>query len=149
MAAATVDPGGAVRASATSPWLVAVLAAACAVVDYAPCPLDLEGGLPADAFERCRGLLLAEYETLEVSDRDRFLLQTTWLPVRDPPGQRRVSVFRDPEHANALLIVVELRRITIPLVGYPHWTEPRGDGAAERELRDLLRSSLEASTAEG
>ena len=122
--------------------LSVLLAAACSSPGYSPFPLDLGDELPEDAFARCREVLLRRYETLTRSDADGFLLQTDWAASQDPPGERRASVFRDPEVDGSLSVVVELRRVKLPMFGLPGWTEPRGDPAAERELAEVLREAL-------
>jgi hypothetical protein len=126
----------------------AALLAACASPAYAPCPVELPGELPADAFARCRDVLLHRYGDLAVIDRNAFLLQTEWAPVQDPPGERRASVFRD-EKSGGLAVVVELRWLRAPLFGMPSWSEPRGDDAAERELAADLRAEFAPSPAAG
>src|SRR5688572_10574969 len=83
---------------ANSSWLVGVLAvafAACAAPPYEPCPVELTEPLPADAFARCRELLVREYGALVEVDQAAFRLQTCWLPIADPPGERRATVFLD------------------------------------------------------
>lgn len=112
---------------------------------YQPCPVELTAPLPADAFLRCKNVLLARYGKLDVVDAERFLLQTPWVPVDDPTGERRVAVFRDPEQPEDLAVVVELRWPEIPLVGPPRWAEPRGDALAERALASELRQVLDAA----
>jgi hypothetical protein len=116
--------------------------AGCATTGYSPYPLDLEHKLPPDAFERCRAVLLNRYGTLTQADPIGFRLETGWQPVADPVGERRAAVFRDASHQDSLAVVVELRRLSVPIVGVPHWTAPRGDDQAERELAELLRESL-------
>lgn len=118
------------------------VAAACAAPGYSPFPLDLEHRLPADAFDRCRDVLLRRFVTLTRTDRQGFLIQTAWAPSQDPPGERRASVFLDPAVSDSLAVVVELRRLRVPLIGMPSWTEPRGDAAAERALAEVLRAAL-------
>ena len=120
-------------------WLL--LLPACSIA-YSPYPLDLDHKLPADAFSRCRAVLLNYYEILEYSDPVGFRLETAWQPITDPPGERRATVYRDPSRSDSLAIIVELRRLTVPLLGMPHWTSVRGDDAAERRLAGLLRESL-------
>ncbi len=121
-------------------WLF--LLPACSVA-YSPYPLDLDHKLPADAFSRCRAVLMNSYEILEYSDPVGFRLETAWQPIADPPGERRATVYLDPGRSDSLAIIVELRRLTVPLIGMPHWTSVRGDDAAERRLARLLRESLE------
>ena len=115
---------------------------ACASPGYSPFPLDLESGLPPDAFDRCRDVLLRRFATLTRIERQNFLLQTAWAPTQDPPGERRASVYLDPVVPHSLAVVVELRRLRVPLIGLPSWTEPRGDAAAERALAEALRAAL-------
>jgi len=119
-----------------------LLFGACSVAGYSPCPLDLPHKLPADAFARCRYVLLSHYDTIEYSDSAAFRLETAWQPIADPPGERRASVYRDEQHPESLAIVVELRRLTIPLIGVPHWKSVRGDEQSERQLAEWLRESL-------
>jgi len=126
-----------------------LLLAGCTTPGYSAYPLDLEHKLPNDAFERCRSVLLDRYGTLSYSDPRDFRLETAWQPIADPVGERRATVFRDPEHKDSLAIIVELRRLTVPLVGVPHWTSVRGDDGAERELAELLRESLRDPEAPG
>lgn len=129
-------------------WLVllALLPVACSAGPYPPCPVELRGGLPADAFARCRAVMLQRYGPLEISDEASFLLQTPWVSVQDPLGERRVSVFRDPAASHDdLAVVVELRWVSEPAFGLPEWSTPRGDAAAERELAAALREELTAA----
>jgi len=123
-------------------WSLALLLPGCSVPGYSPYPLDLGQKLPSDAFERCRAVLLNRYGTLTYADSEDFRLETAWQPVADPVGERRATVFRDPRIEDSLAIVVELRWLSVPLVGLPHWTTVRGDDRAERELAELLRESL-------
>jgi hypothetical protein len=122
-------------------WLLA--ASACAVQPYSPCPVDVPAALPAGAFAACRQVLADSYGTVVVADEQAFLLQTAWAPT-DPAGERRAAVFRDPTSSSpdALAVVVEVRRISEPLLGLPQWTAPRGDPAAERELAESLAAAL-------
>ncbi|MCK5941729.1 MAG: hypothetical protein KAI24_07165 [Planctomycetes bacterium] len=129
-----------VRRSVALAVLLAV--AGCGAVEYRPYPLDLDAPLPADAFARCKDVLLRRCETLTRAEVEPFLLQTAWYASYDPPGERRASVFRDPEVEHGLAVVVELRRLSLPMFGLPGWTEPRGDDAAERELAAALREAL-------
>lgn len=125
---------------------VAALLVACHAGGYPPCPVELRGGLPADAFARCRSVMLQHYGALAVADEASFLLQTPWVDVDDPPGERRASVFRDPAASHDdLAVVVELRWVSVPPLGLPEWSEPRGDAAAERELAAALRAELNAA----
>lgn len=119
--------------------LAATLAGACASVPYAPCPVGL-AGLPPDAFARCLDVLQQRYGPLVVADAGAFRLQSGWQASVDPPGERRATVFRDG--GADLAVVVELRWLSLPVVGLPGWTEPRGDAAAERELAAALRVAL-------
>ncbi|MBX3463857.1 MAG: hypothetical protein KF830_11865 [Planctomycetes bacterium] len=121
----------------------AVLAAACTTPSYSACPVDLVGGVPAGAFEVCRDALQQRYGPLLVADEVAFLLQTDWVPSPDAPDERRASVFRQEHGATAdLAVVVEVRRLGMPLWGLPRWTPARGDAAAERELAGVLRALL-------
>lgn len=123
--------------------------ASCATTGYSPYPLDLEHKLPADAFARCREVLLNHYDTIAYSDAQSFRLETEWLPTSDPPGERRATVYRDEARAASLAVVVELRRLTVPLIGMPHWTTSRGDAYSERQLAEWLRESLRVPKAVG
>jgi hypothetical protein len=126
---------------------VAALAvvAACASPPYAPCPVELAAPWPDDAFTRCRAVLLRDYGALAIDDAARFRLQTTWVPVAEPVGERRATVFcGDPHARDGLVVVVELRRVSVPWFGTPGWSEPRGDHAAERELANALALALAA-----
>jgi hypothetical protein len=124
-----------------------LLVTACAAPGYAPYPLELEAELPPDAFARCRLVLLREYGAIAVDDAAAFRLQTPWVPVDDPPGERRATVYRERAgDADELAIVVELRRVTVPVLGVPGWTEPRGDEHAERALARLLEDALASRT---
>ena len=58
-------------------------------------------------------------------------------------GERRASVYRDPGRGRSLAVVVELRRLSTPILGWPRWTEPRGDAASERVLAAALREALQ------
>lgn len=126
-----------------------IVAAACGSPGYSPYPLDLDHALPPDAFDRCRDVLLRRFISLTRSEPQTFLLQTAWAPSQDPPGERRASVYLDPAAPDSLAVVVELRRLYVPLVGLPGWTEPRGDAAAERELAAALRVALAEPEAGG
>lgn len=97
--------------------------------------------MPDGAFAACRDTLLRHYGSLHTVDEQAFLLQTEWLPVADPAGEQRASVFRDD--SGDLAVVVELRRITDPMLGLPTWTVPRGWDDAERELAERLRAVLQ------
>ncbi len=126
-------------------WLAAFVATAagCAASAYSACPIDFPGGLPPHAFVACRDLLAARFGALVVVDAAAFRLQTGWVACSDLQGERRASVFRQTDGAVAGLgVVVELRRLSEPLLGLPRWTAPRGDAAAERELADLLRAAI-------
>ena len=114
--------------------------AACATAPYSAYPLDLAGGLPADAFATCLTVLQRRYGPVAIADESAFRLQTEWLGIDDPPGERRATVFRDER---GLGVVVELRRPSQPWFGLPSWTEPRGWDEAERELAGWLREALE------
>ncbi len=118
------------------------LASACATTGYSPYPLDLDHKLPPDAFARCRQVLLRYYDTIAYSNAENFRLETEWLPISDPPGERRATVYRDESRPASLAVVVELRRLTVPLIGIPHWTTSRGDAYSERQLAEWLRESL-------
>jgi len=123
--------------------IFAAAAAGCAGPSYSAYPLDLPGGVPAHAFAVCRDALAARFGALVTVDAAAFLLQTDWVACADLPGERRASVFRQTDGAVAGLgVVVEVRRLTEPLLGLPRWTAPRGDAAAERELADLLRAAI-------
>jgi len=123
--------------------LLAAGAAACAVRPYSPCPIDVPTALPPEAFDLCRQVLAEAYGPVLVADERAFLLQTGWVPS-PPAAERRAAVFRDPTPANpdALAVVVEVRRITEPLLGLPQWTAPRGDAEAERDLAASLVTAL-------
>lgn len=122
--------------------LLLLLAVSCSPVGYSPYPLDLAHKLPPDAFARCRAVLLNHYDTLAFSDVESFRLETEWLPIADPPGERRATVYRDVARPASLAVVVELRRLAVPLIGLPHWTTARGDAYSERQLAEWLRESL-------
>jgi len=132
-------------------WLAALslLVAGCEAPGYSPYPLDFTEELPADAFARCRAVLLSQYGALTQADAAAFRFATAWQPVSDPVGERRALVFRDSTRADSLSIVVELRWLTVPLVGVPHWTTARGDHRAERQLAELLRESLQDPDVQG
>lgn len=119
-------------------WCLPALVAACAVA-YRPCPVDVPGPLPADAFDRCREALLARYETLVLAQAQPLRLQTDWLDAPEVRGERRVSVFTDEA---GLAVVVEVRWLREPWFGAPEWSSVRGDPAAEREVADWLRAAL-------
>lgn len=126
----------------------AAMASACRSPAYAPCPVELSAPLPSDAFQRCRDVLRQRYGRLEVADPAAFRLQTGWSPVAQPAGERRATLFRESVPGEpGLVVIVEVRRPAVPLVGPPAWTEPRGDAVAERELAALLREALAADAA--
>lgn len=136
------DPRGArgpngIRVSA---FATLAIAAACTTLPYSPCPVELEHGVPADAFERCKAVVRARYGGFVELDPVDFRLATDWLPVASPTGQRRASVFRDGDD---LAVVVEARSLVEPPLGLPYWGSVRGDPAAERELAEQLRRVLE------
>lgn len=122
-------------------WL-GVLCCACAVTPYQPLPVEIPGGLPPDAYDRVRGLMLQRYGGLAVADPESFRLQTPWLPFQegDHPGERRATVFR--ERQDALGVVVEVRFLRISTWGRPGWSSVRGDPQRERELADALETVL-------
>ena len=120
---------------------VLVWAAGCAGARYEACPVRLEHGLPQDAFVRCRDELLYRFGGLVVVDADAFLLQTGWVPVADPVGEQRASVFKTDDGRD-LEVLVEFRWLATPWFGVPKWTTGRGDQAAERELAVALREKL-------
>lgn len=136
--------GGADRRRAAAMVAVSTLLAACAGARYEPCPLQLGTPLPDDAFVRCRDELARRYGGLAIADRAAFLLQTDWVPVADPIGERRASVFRS-DVVQDLAVVVEFRSLSTPWFGVPQWTEPRGDAPAERDLAAALRAALTAA----
>lgn len=127
------------RAGVAGVAVLAALAAACGTVRYAPCPVATGTVLPADAFARCREVLVRDYGALVECDAAAFRLRSGWAPCQDPPGERRAAVFRD---AAGLAVVVELRWLSVPWFGVPTWTAPRGDAAAERELAERLAAVL-------
>jgi hypothetical protein len=122
--------------------LLLLLVGSCSAAGYSAYPLDLAHKLPPDAFARCRAVLLNHYDTLAFSDVESFRLETEWLPIADPPGERRATVYRDVTRPASLAVVVELRRLAVPLIGLPHWTTARGDAYSERQLAEWLRESL-------
>lgn len=126
--------------------LAAAAAAACSFAPYEPCPVELDGPLPADAFAVCRRVLGGRYGAIAVADADAFLLQTGWVPVADPHGERRASVFLDQ---GELAVVVEARWAREPLLGLPEWSAIGADQAAERELAAGLRDELQRSRSAG
>jgi hypothetical protein len=129
-------------------WLAALVAVAagsggCAAPAYSACPIELPDGVPAHAFAACRELLLQRFGALVTADEAAFRLQTAWIVCPELPGERRAAVFRQVDDAGACLgVVVELRRLSEPLLGLPGWTAPRGDAAAERELAESLRAAI-------
>ncbi len=122
-------------------------AAGCAAPAYSPCPVQCGSDLPTDAFARCRSVLRQQYGELAVADESHFLIQSAWLPIADPPGERRASVFAESASPGELVVVVELRWLSIPWFGLPSWTDPRGDAAAERALAEALRDALAVPSA--
>src|SRR5688572_1891248 len=125
------------------------LLAACGTPPYAPCPVELQDPLPADAFLRCREVLVREFGGIAEADAAAFRIQTRWQPVADPPGERRATVFLDRGAPSPdLAVIVELRWLTIPWFGVPAWSEARGDQAAERALASALREALEPTISE-
>ncbi|MEO6595388.1 MAG: hypothetical protein ABIP94_11605 [Planctomycetota bacterium] len=124
--------------------LMTLCGIACSTSTYSPCPIEVDGALPADAFLRCKEILQSRFGAFAVVDENAFLLQTAWLATADPPGEQRAAVFRDasPRDPEGLAIVVEVRRLAEPMIGLPTWTAARGDPAAERELAELLRRGL-------
>jgi len=119
--------------------LAGLLGAACAAPPYAPCPVELDGPLPADAFAQCQRVLLERCGSLAVADAAAFRLQTDWFASDNPPREHRATVFHEPE---GLVVVVETRALHTPLFGLPRWSELRGDAAAERELAGYLQKGL-------
>lgn len=130
---------------AMSFWMVLLAsggAAACTLAPYAPCPVELDGPLPADAFALCKRVLVARFGPLLTADPQAFLLQTGWTAAADAQGERRAAVFLDQ---GGLAVVVESRWLAEPLIGLPHWSAVRGDPVAERELAELLRTELRSA----
>ncbi|MCA8951975.1 MAG: hypothetical protein KDE27_20870 [Planctomycetes bacterium] len=127
------------RSFAAAVGLALPFCAGCRSVAYAPCPVELATSLPADAFERCRGVLAGRFGPIALADPAGFLLETDWILVDEPPGRRRASVFRD---GDGLAVMVEARFLVEPPVGLPYWSSVRGDPRAERELADLLAGAL-------
>jgi hypothetical protein len=121
--------------------LFAAFAAACATGAYPPCPVEVDGELPPDAFARCAEVLQHAFGLLLTADREQFELRTAWAPSGDLVGERRAVVRTDASGAG-LLVRVELRRLTVPWFGLPRWTEPRVDPAAERALAEALAAAL-------
>jgi len=119
--------------------LAAAVSASCTSLPYSPCPVELKGPLPADAFGIAKRVVVARFGSLAKVDPEAFLLQSDWLVVADPTGQRRASVFRDGED---LAVMVEARSLVEPPFGLPYWGSIRGDAAAERELAGLLFAAL-------
>ena len=117
---------------------VVLLVGGC-VVAYRPCPVDVP--MPADAFERCRSVLLAVGGALAIAEAEPLRLQSGWYEVPERQCERRATV-----HAGArgLEVVVEARWLTTPWLGTPSWSDVRPDPAAERELADRLRAALTA-----
>lgn len=122
-------------------WLVWSLVgfAACASVPYAPCPVELEAPLPPDAFAVCKRVLGRRFGGVTIADEAAFLLQSSWVPVAERPGERRASVFCE---GGELAVLVESRWLSEPVIGLPAWSAVRGDPAAERELAAALRAEL-------
>jgi hypothetical protein len=135
----------AARERAVRALLLSVIGA-CASSGYQSCPVEWSGPLPDDAFARCRTVLLRRYGKLDTADPERFLLQTPWVPVDDPTGERRIALFPDPQQPGDLAVVVELRWPEVPLVGPPRWAIARGDAAEERALAAELRAELSAGS---
>ena len=129
--------------------LVAVAAvAACTAPRYAPYPFEVQQPLDERAFACCRRVLLRDYGALAVADAAEFRLQTTWTPAEDVAGERRATIYRELGPAGGpdeLAIVVEVRRVAVPVLGAPGWTEPRGDELAERALARQLAGALAAA----
>ena len=119
--------------------LLGVLIAACAAPTYAPCPVELDGPLPQDAFAQCQSVLVERYGSVVIADAASFRLQTDWLLSNNPPRESRATVFQDPQ---GLVVVVETRALAEPLFGLPQWSSVRGDAAAERELAAQLQAVL-------
>ena len=116
-----------------------VIVAGCAGLPYSACPVELQGPMPDDAFAIAKRVVAARFGPLAEVDPEAFRLQSDWLAVDDPPGQRRASVFRDGED---LAVIVEARSLVEPMFGLPHWGSIRGDAASERELAELLCAAL-------
>lgn len=114
----------------------AVHLGACAV-PYRPCPVDVP--LPADAFVRCRSVLLAVGGGLAVADAEPLRLQSDWYEVPERGCERRATVSAGER---GLEVVVEARWLTTPWFGTPTWSDARPDPAAERELAERLRAAL-------
>src|SRR5262245_23653359 len=70
---------------------------ACQLSPYQPLVFQPVGGLPADAFARCRELLAVRYQRLCLVDPDGFRLQTDWIDgdESDVTSQVRATVFRE------------------------------------------------------
>lgn len=122
--------------------LLLTVPCACAVTPYQPLPVEVPGGLPPDAWDRVRGLLLQRYGGLALADEDGFRLQTPWVPMAtgDQPAEQRATVFRQAE--DRLAVVVEVRFLRFPTWGTPGWGPVQGDAQRERELADALAAVL-------
>ena len=116
-----------------------VLVAGCATVPYAPCPVELGAPLPSEAFAVCKRVLGRRFGGVTLADEAAFLLQSGWVPVAEQPGERRASVFCE---GGELMVLVESRWLSEPVIGLPAWSAVRADPAAERELAAVLRAEL-------
>jgi hypothetical protein len=126
-----------------APALWSLALAACSTAAYDPLAVELPaGGLPADAFARCRAVLTARFRALTTDDEATFRLQTDWADeLDDQSRQRRATVFR---HQGGIGLVVELRYLRLRwFERLPAWSEPRPDRDAERDLGRALAQALQ------
>lgn len=85
-----------------------------------------------------------DYPQLVEADRERFRIQSDWLPCDDrgTPGQRRLTIYPDEaDGAGTLRVLVEARFLVLPLVGAPYWSTTRGHPYWEGQLVQKIRAA--------
>jgi hypothetical protein len=115
-------------------WLL--LSAAC---QYAPQRLPVVEARGPAAFAACRHELALRYGRLLVHDAAGFRLQSDWVAVGEPTGERQATLFLDGAD---LVIAVAQRRLLVPWFGLPYWGDIEPDVRAERELAGVVAQSL-------
>lgn len=117
------------------------LGAGCTGPPYPPARLEL-AVLPTDAEERvCRVLRGHGYRLGQVR-RAPLRVQTQWSDHQraQVPGWKRASVFvEEPATVN---VVVEVRYLSVSLLGAPYQTAISGDRGLEQLLLEALRDAL-------
>jgi hypothetical protein len=122
--------------------LLGVLLAGCTAVPYQALPVAPPGGLPADAYERARSVLIDQWRSLVIDDAESFRLQTAWRPNArgETPARERATVFKSAP--GTLGVMVEVSYLKQGLFGDFSWSSPRGDPEREQQLGEALETVL-------